>query len=310
MKAVVIPRFGGPEVLGVADLPARAPGPGEVRIRVAAAAVNPTDLALREGLFPTGDLVPPYIPGMDLAGVVDALGPGVTDPRPGTRVMAIVIPRRPEGGAQQELVVVPADAVAPVPGGATLAQAATLPMNGLTVRRALDLLALPPGATLAVTGAAGAVGGYAIQLGKLEGLRIIADAQPSDEALVRRLGADVVVPRGDGVATAIRAALPGGVDALLDGAVQGQAVLPAVRDDGQVAAVRRFSGAPERGIRIQHVAVTDYAHNRAALEELGRLAAAGRLTLRVAETLPPEAAPAAHRKLAAGGVRGRLVLVF
>jgi NADPH2:quinone reductase len=309
VKAVVIPRFGGPEVLEVAELPEPQPGPGEVRIRVAAATVNPTDLGLRSGAY-GAQAAPPYIPGMELAGTVDAVGPGVADVHPGEQVMAIVQPRRPQGGAQAELVVVPAESVAPIPAGATPVQAATLPMNGLTVRRALDLLGLPRGATLAVTGAAGAVGGYAIQLGKVEGLRVVADAAPADEALVRGLGADVVVPRGAAVAQAIRAAVPGGVDALVDAAVQGAAVLPAVRDGGQIAAVRRFEGSSERGIRIHQVMVTEYLRNRAALVELGRLASAGKLTLRVAETLPPERAGEAHRKLAAGGVRGRLVIVF
>ncbi len=312
MKAVVIPRYGGPEVLDVAEFPEPRPGPGEVRIRVVAATVNPTDLALRSGAFAgrPGQAGPPHIPGMELSGVVDAVGAGVADRHAGERVMAIALPTGPHGGAQAELVVAPADSVAPAPDGATLEQAATLPMNGLTVRRALDLLGLRPGMTLAVTGSAGAVGGYAIQMGKIEGLRVVADAYPADEALVRGLGADVVVPRGDGVAAAIRSAIPGGVDALIDAAVQGAAVLPAVRDGGQIAAVRPFGGAPERGIAIHLVLVSEYARNRAALEALGRLAGTGRLTLRVAETFPPEQAGEAHRRLAAGGVRGRLVMVF
>ncbi|MCL8207164.1 MAG: NADP-dependent oxidoreductase [Actinomycetia bacterium] len=309
MKAVIIPRFGGPEVLEVADLPKPQPGPGEVRIRVAAATVNPTDISLRSGRRPT-NLPPPYIPGMELAGTVDVVGPGVSDRRPGEQVMAIVLPLRPQGGAQAELVVVPAESVVPVPDRATLVEAATLPMNGLTVRRALDLLALPAGATLAVTGAAGAVGGYAIQLGKVAGLRVVADAAPADEALVRSLGADIVVPRGHDVARAIRTVVPDGVDALIDAAVQGPTVLPAVRDGGQVAAVRQWTGGTERGIRIHQVAVSDYARNQAALDELRRLAGAGKLTLRVAETFLPERVAEAHRKLEAGGVRGRLVLVF
>lgn len=309
MKAVTIVRFGGPEVLEVAEMPKPQPGPGEVLVRVAAATVNPTDLSLRSGAR-RPNLPPPYIPGMELAGIVDAVGPGVTDPRPGDRVMAIVLPLRPEGGAQAELVVVPVDSLAPIPEGATLLEAATLPMNGLTVRRALDLLALARGATLAVTGAAGAVGGYAIQIAKAEGLRVVADAAPADENLVRGFGADLVVLRGDDVARAIRAALPDGVDGLIDAAVQGASLLPAIRDGGQIAALRAFAGEAERGIRVHQVDVTEYAHNRPALEELGRLAGSGKLTLRVAGTFSPERAADAHRKLAAGGVRGRLLIVF
>lgn len=309
MKAVIIPRFGGPEVLQVAELPKPQPGSGQVLVRVAAATVNPTDLSLRSGMR-RPDLPPPYIPGMELAGVVDALGPEVVGVRPGDRVMAIVVPTRREGGAQAEFVVTPQDALARVPEGMTLEEAATLPMNGLTVRRAFDLLALPAGATLAVTGAAGAVGGYAIQIGKKLGLRVLADAAPADEALVRQLGADLVVPRGDGVGDAIRRVVPEGVDAVIDAAVQGALVLPAIRDGGQVAAVRAFHGEPERGIRIHQVMVTEYAHNGAALQELARMAGFGGLTLRVAATFPPEQAGEAHRKLAAGGVRGRLLIVF
>lgn len=310
MKAVVVPRFGGPEVLEVAELPDRPVGPGEVRIRVAAAVVNPVDLAMRAGRFPMGDIPPPFILGMELAGIVDAIGPGVTDPRPGERVMALVEPRRPEGGAQAELVVAPPDAVAPAPANLSLTQAATLPMNGLTVRRALDLLALPPGATLAVTGSAGAVGGYAIELGKAAGLHVIADAHPQDAALVRHLGADVVVPRGPGMAAAIREAFPNGVDAVIDAAHMGAVILPAIRDAGQMAVVRHFDGASERGIQIRGVAVAEYAHHRQALADLSRLAAQGRMTARVAQTFAPAAAAQAHRLLAAGGVRGRLVIIF
>ncbi len=309
MKAVTIPRLGGPEVLTVAELPPREPGPGEVRIRVRAATVNPTDLGLRAGGRPTA-LPFPYIPGMEAAGTIDAIGPGVAGRRIDEPVMAIVLPMRPEGGAQQELVVVPNDAVAPIPDGWSYVEAATLPMNGLTVRRAFDLMGLPPGAILGVTGAAGAVGGYAIQMGKEEGYRLVADARMEDVQLIQELGADVVVERGPAVGSHIRSAVSEGVDGLLDAAVQGSEVLSALRDGGQVAAVRLWNGRTERGITIHQVAVTQYAANRRALEDLGRLAAAGRITPRVAATFAPEDAAEAHRRLEAGGVRGRLVIVF
>jgi NADPH:quinone reductase-like Zn-dependent oxidoreductase len=315
MRAVTFSRFGGPEVLEVAELPEPRPGPGEVRIRVAAATVNPTDIGFRAGRQQPTQLAemgvhPPYIPGMELAGVVDAVGAGADGWQPGERVMAIVNPRRPGGGAQAERVVVPAESVARVPEGASLEGAATLPMNGLTVRLALDRLELRPGQTLGVTGAAGAVGGYAVQLGAVAGLRVIAVAGPQDEALVKGLGADVFVPRGDTAAQGIRDAVPGGVDALVDAALIGPAILPAIRDGGRLAAVRPFTGEPERGIRIQLVRVSEYLRNQPALDGLGRLVAAGKLTLRVAETFPPERAADAQRKLEAGGVRGRLVIVF
>jgi NADPH:quinone reductase len=310
MRAVGITRFGGPEVLEIVERPVPEPGEGEVRIRVAAATVNPTDLVLRSGRHgaPEG-LEPPYVPGMELAGTIDAAPAGTGFLR-GDRVMAIVSPRSAGGGAQAEYVVVPADSVAAVPDGIDLIEAATLPMNGLTVRRALDLLGLHPGETLAVTGAAGAVGGYSIQLGKVAGLRVIADAYPKDTDLISGLGADVVVPRGDDVAAAIRLATGAGADALIDAAVMGELVLPAVRDAGQIAAVRPFRGEAERSVKITVVLVGDYLHAADKLAGLASLAAAGRLTLRVARTLPAGQAAEAHRLLEAGGVRGRLVLTF
>ena len=315
MRAVTFSTLGGPEVLKVSELPEPQPGPGEVRIRVAAATVNPTDISFRSGRqlsvaqLAEMDVRPPYIPGMELAGVVDAVGEG-TSWRAGDRVMAIVNPRRPGGGAQAELVVVPAASVARVPDGTSLEAAATLPMNGLTVRLALDKLALKPGQTLGVTGAAGAVGGYAVELGVSEGLRVIAMARPEDEALVKRFGADTFIPGGDMAILRIYEAVPGGVDGLIDAAVLDAAALPAIRDGGKLATVRGFAGPSERGITVEPVRVTSYLHNHEALERLGHLVAKGRLTLRVAETFPPERAADAQRKMDAGGTRGRLVIVF
>jgi NADPH:quinone reductase len=311
MEAVGFSEFGGPEVLRLVSLPVPVPGPGEVRVRVAAAAVNPTDLAFRSGRhrsMPEG-VSPPYVPGMDLAGVVDVAGADVPW-APGDRVMAAVSPWAAGGGAQAEYVVVAADALAAVPGQMSLQAAATLPMNALTVRAALDMLALRPGQTLGVTGAAGAVGGYAIQLGRAEGLRVIADASPADEDLVARLGADVVVPRGPGVAARMRQVLPEGVDALLDAAVMGPPVLSAVRDGGQVIAVRPHPGEAERGITVSLVLVFRHLREGGTLSRLAELAAKGVLSLRVADVLPAARAAEAHRRFEAHGVRGRLVLTF
>jgi NADPH:quinone reductase-like Zn-dependent oxidoreductase len=315
MRAVTFSRLGGPEVLEVSDLPEPRPGPGELRIRVKAATVNPTDISFRSGrqlsvaqLAEMG-VQPPYIPGMELAGVVDAVGEG-TSWRAGDRVMAIVNPRRPGGGAQAELVVVPAASVARVPEGTSLEAAATLPMNGLTVRLALDKLALTPGQTLGVTGAAGAVGAYAVELGVNEGLRVIAMARPQDEALVKQLGAATFIPGGDMAILGMYEAVPGGVDGLIDAAVLDAAALPAIRDNGKLATVRGFAGPSERGITIEPVRVTSYVHNGEALDRLGHLVAEKKLTLRVAETFPPAQAAEAQRRMNAGGTRGRLVIVF
>jgi NADPH:quinone reductase-like Zn-dependent oxidoreductase len=311
MKALTFSTFGGPEVLEVKDLPTPEPGPGEIRIKVAAATVNPTDIGFRSGgqQAALADLKPPYIPGMELGGVVDAAGAG-SQWKAGDRVMAIVIPRRPEGGAMAEMVVVPDESAARVPEGTTLELAATLPMNGLTVRRALDLLALQPGQTLAVTGAAGAVGGYAVELGVAEGLKVIAVASPGDEPMLKKMGAGHFVARGDDAAQKIRAIVPGGVDAVIDAAVIGRPILAAIKDGGAMAVVRGWQGDSERDITIHQVRVSDYVKNQAALAKMGQQVADGKLTLRVAETFPPERAAEAHKKLSAGGVRGRLLIRF
>jgi NADPH2:quinone reductase len=311
MRAVGFTEFGEAEVLRIISRQVPEPGPGQVRVRVAAAAVNPTDLAFRSGAhrsMPAG-VEPPYTPGMDLAGVVDMTGDG-GGWLPGERVMAAVSPWVPGGGAQAEFVVVDSGALTRIPEAIGMQAAAMLPMNALTVRAALDQLALRPGQSLAITGAAGIVGGYAIQLGRAEGLRIIADAAAADADLVGGLGAHVVVPRGPDVAAAIRRAVPDGVDALLDAAVMGAPVLPAVRDGGQLMAVRPFAGETEREITVSLVLVFHHLHEADRLARLAELAARRTLTLRVADVLPADHAAQAHRRMAAGGVRGRLVLTF
>ncbi len=201
MKVIGVSEYGGPEALRIFEIPEPHAGPGEVRIRVHAVAVNPTDTLVRNGSRADAqkEFEPPYVPGMDAAGVLDEIGDGAdTDLAIGDEVMAVVVPRGSHG-AYSEYIVVPSESVVRTPAGATLVEASTLPMNGLTARQALDRLALQPGQTLAVTGAAGAFGGYVVQLAKAEGLRVIADASPADEALVRSFGAEVVA-RGDDVA--------------------------------------------------------------------------------------------------------------
>ena len=311
MRAVGCTEFGDPSVLGIVTAPKPSPGPGQVLVRVAAATVNPTDLGFRQGgrALPPG-VEPPYIPGMDLAGVIDAVGPSVRSWQPGDRVMAAVSPWEPGGGAQAEYRVVDADQLAKVPEGWPLTEAATLPMNGLTVRAALDMLALPPGSTLAVTGSAGIVGQYAIQLGTHLGLEVTGDAAPADAALIESFGARHVVPRGDVMAAAVRDLYPGGVDAVIDAALLGPSILPAVRDGGQLLAVRPFQGETERGITIHLVLVGRHLHEGHRIAELADLVTKGALTFRVADVLPASSAADAHRRLEAGGVRGRLVLTF
>ncbi len=308
-RAVGITEPGGPEVLRVVERAVREPAAGEVRLAVRAAAVNPTDIALRQR--GAEGLPPPWVPGMDAAGVVESVGPGVERIAVGDEVMAAVTPRRPEGGAQSQLLVVPAASVARAPAGASLEEASTLPMNGLTALRGLELLDLAAGAQLFVTGGAGLLASYVIPLAKRAGLWVLADAGPADEELVRDLGTDVVLPRGEGLAAAVRDTVPGGVDAVFDTALLGRGIFPAIRDGGALVFVRTWDGEHvEDGVTVHPVRVADVLDRTDWLRELNRLAAQGVLALRVAATFPPERAADAHRRMEAGGLRGRAVVVF
>ncbi|UED83865.1 quinone oxidoreductase family protein [Streptomyces profundus] len=313
MKAIGVYDFGGPDVLRVLDLPEPVAGPGEVRIRVRAAAVNPTDVLLRTGghAVRMADRPGPFVPGMDAAGVIDQVGPGVGDRLAvGQRVAAMVLFTSEHGGAYAEQVVVPAASVVPAPAGVDFPAASTLLMNAMTARLALDAVAVPAGGTVAVTGAAGAVGGYAVELAKADGLTVIADAAPQDVERVRGFGADHVVERGADVAARIRKVAPEGVPGLVDGSTQTTEVVPAVADGGTVAELRGWAGPAERGVRIHPLMVTDGITDTRGLDALCRQVEAGTLSLHVAEVLPAEEAAEAHRRLEAGGLRGRLVLDF
>ena len=309
MRAVAIHEAGGP--ITVDDREVRAPGSGEVRIRVSAAAVNPIDTVLWRGFVAT-ESQSSLTPGMDAAGTVESVGPDVDRPSVGDPVMAVLNARLPQGGAQAELVVVPAASVVPVPDGFDAVAASTLPMNGLTALEGLRLLDLAPGATLAVTGGAGLLASYAIALAKRDGLVVIADAKPEEEALVAGYGADHVVSRGEGFAADVRKLVPEGVEAVLDTALVRRAAVPAVRDGGAIAVVRGWDDGedPERGIRVVTVSVAKALANTAWLELLSEEAAAGRLTARVLDTYPPERTQEAYERMDAGGLRGRLVITF
>ncbi|MFD5922200.1 alcohol dehydrogenase catalytic domain-containing protein [Kitasatospora sp. NPDC058201] len=311
MRAVVVRRFGGPEVLELVEVPVPEPGPGQVRIRVEAATVNPVDAVTRSGVLAGAGLMAPRDTvgvGWDAAGTVDLVGPGVTGFAAGDRVIGLRDRLDVPLGAYADHLVLDAAAVAPAPAGVPAAEAATLPLNGLTAVQALDLLGLPAGATLLVTGAAGAVGGFAVELAVLRNLRVVALAGAGDAAAVRALGAEWFVPRDAAdPAAAVRALVPGGVDGVLDAALLGVTALGAVRNRGAFVAVSA-GAAPLglRGVRVEQVWV---AADGAALAELSALAERKALTLRVAGTHPLGRAADAHRRLAGGGLRGRLVLL-
>jgi NADPH:quinone reductase-like Zn-dependent oxidoreductase len=192
---------------------------------------------------------------------------------------------------------------------ASFAEAATLPMNGLTAKLGLQLLAVPAGGTLGVTGGAGLLASYAIPLAKAAGLRVIADAGPHDAARVEALGAEVV-PRGE-FASGVRALVADGADGVFDTALLHADAFGALRDGGALAVVRGWSpDATERGIEVRSVRVATVLERTDWLEELRAAAEDGRLALRVAGELPPEQAAEAQRITGAGGLRGRIVIVF
>lgn len=311
MRAIGVTELGTEDNFRVLDVPQPPLTAGRVRIRVHAATVNPTDTGLIRGVYFRGPDVPPgpYVPGADAAGVVAEVGAGSRF-TVGEQVMAVVVPSSDTGGAYADELVLPEEQVVPVPAGVDAVPASTLLMNALTARLALDALAVTEGGTVAVTGAAGCFGGYVVQLAKADGLRVVADASDADVDLVRSLGADDVLARGAGFVDAVRALLPDGVDGLADGAVLDAGVLGAIRDGGALATIRGWSGPAERDIAVHPVFVFDSAGDTAKLERLREQVQEGELTLRVATTLPAERAADAHRTLAGGGVRGRIVLDF
>ena len=312
MRAIGIMEFGGPEALELVDVPEIHAGPGEVRIKVSAATVNPTDIMTRNGTRAEQLKVdpPPYVPGMDIAGVVDEVGDGVdTGVNVGDAVMGMVVTKAAHGGYREQIVL-NARSVVRAPAGVSIVEAATLPMNGLTACRSLDHLNLCAGQVVAVTGAAGAYGGYVIQIAKADGLTVIADASQADEELIKSFGADIVVRRGDDVADRIREHFPEGVDGLADGAVLKELVIPAVKDGGAFTSVRGYEGNGERGINFTKTFVREYDGEFEKLDRLRKMVESGAITLRVADTYKPEDAPQAHERLEAGGTRGRLVIEF
>ncbi|MFJ9154639.1 NADP-dependent oxidoreductase [Streptomyces sp. NPDC102270] len=295
MRAAVVRTFGGPEAVEVVESELPEPGARQVRIKVAGAALNPVDLGVRAGFF--GGAGKRIGLGWDVAGTVDAVGVA-TVWSVGDEVVALQGGVAKALGTHAEYVVVDTDAVAKAPVTVDAVHAATLPLNALTAVQALDLLELTEGQSLLVTGAAGAVGGFAVQLAVHRGVSVTGLAREGDEEFVRSLGATEFT-------TTVAAA--GTVDAVLDAAVLGEAVLERVRDGGAYVGVRPGAHPGSvRGVRTVSVAVEA---DGARLAELAGLVDKGVLTLRVAGTYALDEVVKAHARLEEGGVRGRLVLV-
>ena len=312
MRAVGFMEFGGPEVLQVIDVPEVHPGQGEIRIKNHAATVNPTDLLARNGSRAETMRTdpPPYIPGMEIAGIVDEIGEGTdSEFSIGDKVLGIVVTKGAHGGYREQIVL-NTKSVVRMPGGKTYAEACTLPMNALTARQVIDRLNLKPGEVICVTGAAGAFGGYVIQLAKSDGLTVVADASDKDVELVKNLGADIVVGRGPEFSEHVRKYFRDGVDGLADGAVLRDGAVPALKDGGAFSSVRGWQGNGDRNIRFEITSVRSYAFEKSKLEKLRDQVEEGVLTLRLAEVFSPENASEAHRRLENGGIRGRLVIQF
>ena len=222
MRAVRYSQFGGPEVLHVAaDLPVPEPGPGQVRVRVAASVLHPVDLMIRAGRFPAPlPTEPPYTPGWDVAGTIDAVGPSVGAFAVGDDVIGFSPWIRTTVGTHAEYVVLEAAWLSFAPAGVPATEAAALPTNGLAAAQALDLLALPAGSTVLVTGAAGQVGGFTLALARAAGLHATGFAGADDREFVESQGA-AFMPRG-GARQVRRGRRPGGARPLTDGSGQGR----------------------------------------------------------------------------------------
>ncbi|MDT8913061.1 NADP-dependent oxidoreductase [Amycolatopsis sp. PS_44_ISF1] len=303
-RAVRLDSFGGPEVLNVREVPVPEPGPGQLRVRVTAAGLNPmdwimtadADTAARFGLrLPAGF-------GTDYAGVVDRVGAGVTGFAAGDRVFGGALSR-----AVADFVVVgaaagtAADEAHHLPDGVGDRTAAALTIAGRTASAAIAVLAPGPDDTVLIGGAGGGVGGFAVQLARLAGARVIGTGSPSSAGFLRELGAEPVA-YGDGLAGRVRALAPGGVTAALD--LHGTETVHAARELGVPDARICTVAAQVDGVPAANGA------NAApgALEELARLVAAGRLRVPIAAAFPIEQIRRAAELQAGRHVQGKIVI--
>jgi NADPH:quinone reductase-like Zn-dependent oxidoreductase len=304
MRVCEVIEFGGPDVLREGRRPWPTAAPGEIVVEIAATNVNPTDIAARAGAHRRRmpDLEPPFVAGWDLSGVVSEVNAVNTGFKPGDRVVGMIPWARIGGtiGAYAQAAAVRPEWLAPRPGSLDDVQGATVPLNTLTAHQALELIDAPAGATLLITGASGAVGGFATQLAMRRGLRVLAVASDADEDWIASLGPDQVLARDTDFADI------GPVDAVLDAVPIGAAAIAPVRAGG-VALFTRGSVELSDGLdlRVEKPLVNS---DPAALEQLTARVADGSLKTRVAMTLDLAEAGEGHRLVERGGLRGKIVL--
>lgn len=299
MKAVVLDEFGGPDVLHMGDRELPEPGDGQTRVRVRASGVNPLDDKIRSGemeeAFPT-EL--PTVLGLEIAGVVDAVGSGVEGLAVGDEVLGFS-----DTGGYAEYAL--ATTVAPKPAGLGWAEAAALPAAAETSLRVLDQLEVTQGETVLIHGAAGAVGTVAVQLAVARGANVIGTSSETNHDYLRELGATPIL-YGDGLVDRVRAAAPDGVDAVFDVAGKG-----ALQDSIELRGgkSRIVTIADQEAFQIDIPFSAEPARDEEKLAEAARQAADGRLRLTVAKTFSLEEAPAAHEVVDTGHARGKTVLL-
>ncbi len=310
---VIAAAYGGPEVLSVIDEPTREPGPGEARVEVRAAGVNPVDYKVYSGAFKRDPADLPMRIGFEAAGVVTQAAPDAVGPAGPIRAGDEVIAYRVSGAYAAELTV-PAQSLVPKPAALDWAQAAGLMLTGVTAWHCLAATGVGEGDTVLIHGGAGGVGTMAVQLAVARGATVIATASPARHAFVRELGA-IPVSYGPGLADRIRQAVPGGVDAALDLVGTDEAVdvsTELVADRARIATIAAFGRAGQAGIKALGGgpgADPGTQIRTAARLDLARLVAEGALRVFVTETFPLARAADAHRASRQGHTSGKIALI-
>jgi NADPH:quinone reductase-like Zn-dependent oxidoreductase len=309
MKAIVMRAYGGPENLELTEVPEPKVGPDSVLVRVRAAGVNPVDWKIGQGyLDPMLYVYFPFVPGWDLAGVVERIGPGVTEFAPGDEVFGYARMDYVQHGTYAELAAVPVRTLARKPASLGWQQAAGLPLAGLTAYQSLRAVGSPgAGRTVLVHAAAGGVGSLATQIAVAAGARVIGTASERNHDFLRSLGAEPVV-YGEGLADRVRALAPDGVDAALD-YVGGEAVAVSKQvvvdgDGSRIASIVDAEGVTRAGGHLVWV-----RPDAADLGVLAELVNRGRLSVHIDRELPLAEAAEAWAASAAGRTRGKIVLV-